>query len=374
MAMLLRTPSADRPHLVACGVEDALRRLLTAFTMLGANGAGILQQPDLSLKVLPTLPEDQALVRGHVRLYADDTSLSGGILACMQAVATIANQIVAMCRGLLPAAATLDDASADDAARRQALAQFQAGITELRRVTTSLDADSHSAALPIAACATALSGFLQNQIADDAARFAAAKEQAAKAGPLDAIEAQIDALQTHIDQLCGEIAAGATSQIPQALAFGFTIGKAVATATTAGPLVVAVLFSIKDEVGTASKFADEMRRKNAELDDYIAQYEALIVSQMAVEQELAVLATIAGGSAVFRDNLAAARDVVGLLMGDIRLLSNGMLYLSSVETGLGAGWFTAQLNEAVAAWTAIGDTVTQQLALARSLADASGES
>lgn len=370
--MLVRTPSADRPHLVAPGVDDALEQLLTAFTVLGANAAQILQQPDTTLAVLPTLPEDQALVRQHVNLYRHDTALSGGIMATFQAAATISSQIVNISRGLMPAAATLDAAPVGSADHDRSLAQFQEGIAAMRQVTTALDPDSHSAALPIQACEEALSAFLQNQIADDAARFAEAKKQAAAAGPVEAIQRKIDALQTHIDQLNGEIAAGATSQILEALKFGFTIGKAIATATEAGPLVLAVGFAIKDEIGEESKFAQEMQKKNDDLNDYIAQYEALLVSQIAAEQELSVLLTIAGDSAVFRNNLAAARDAVSLLLGDIHLLANGMLYLGTVDGGMGPNWFTGQLEAAIAAWTEIGETVDRQLELARTLSDDSG--
>lgn len=365
--MLVRTPSADRPHLVVPGLDDALAQLATSFAVLGANAQMILQQPDLTLAVLPTLPEDQALVRQHATLYLNDPGLSGGIMATFQAILTIGNQIRNVAEGLLPAAKTLDTASSSSAEYAAALSQLRSGLNALQTATTALGPDTHSAALPVQACSTALAAFLRNQIADDAARFAEAEKQASQSGVLEQIRAKIAALQTHIDQLCNDIAAGATSQIIPALKFGFTIGKTIATATEAGPLALAVGFAIKDEIGEASKFADEMRKKNAELDDYIGQYEALIVSQIAAEQELSVLLTIAGHSGVFRDNLARASDAVTLVLGDIALLSNGILFLGTVDEGLGPNWFTGQLQAAIDAWGTLGEGVQQQLLLARSL-------
>src|SRR6056297_2007952 len=95
-------PIVNRPHLVVPGVPAAARNLTGAFSVLAANARLILAQPDLSLTILPTLPEDQAVVRLHVEEYQRGENLSAGILATLQALVTIAEQVQNLGGALLP--------------------------------------------------------------------------------------------------------------------------------------------------------------------------------------------------------------------------------------------------------------------------------
>jgi hypothetical protein len=369
---VLRIAASSRPALVPTGLEAPLQRLTAAFAVLAANSALIEQQPDLSLAVLPTLPEDQALVRSHVGLYQSSTMLSGGIMACFQAVATIAHAVQNMAHGLLPVAAKIDAHPAETPEHDEAIAGFRSALQALGRSTISLDPDTRSAALKVRQGTDALAAFLQNQIADDATRFEEAKVQAAKAGTIDRLQLQIDALMSQMDGLNRDIAAGATSQIIPAMAFGFKIGKAIATETETGALLVSVGFAIKDEIDEANAFAKMMRAKNAELNGLIDQYRSLVEQQISAQQEIATVLTIAGHSAVFRDNLEEARQAAAQVLGQLMMLHNGLEYLATVDAGDAPNYFTDQLQAAIAGWAAIGETVEHDLAFTRALGGDAG--
>jgi hypothetical protein len=358
----------DQTYLTLPGLAAPLQSLLAAYATLSANGATVLAQPDLTLSLLPTLPEDQAVLREHVSLFADSETLSGGILGSFQAVVTIANSVTNTARGLLPVAQRLDQGSTGDASYTSDLTAFRAVLTQLSSRTTALDPDSHSAALPLSNAGTALAGFVQNQITDDMTRFQTAQEQAQYSGNIDRLKLQISSLQTQIAGLNSDIAAGATTQIVPALEFGFSIGKEIASAMTdPGELVLSVGFAIKDEVDKANEFAAEMQKKNDDLDALIGQYRDLVEALLTDEQEMAVLLSIAGHCTTYRDSINAAAGFVQVILGQIQLLHNGIELLTTVDASDSPNFFTGQLNAAMTAWQAIAVLCGQDLQLARSL-------
>ncbi|MGJ3265268.1 MAG: hypothetical protein ACFE0R_18760 [Salinarimonas sp.] len=360
-------PILNRPHLVVPGVPAAARSLTAAFSVLSANARLILGQPDLSLTILPTLPEDQALLRLHVEEYQRGDDLSAGILATLQALVTIAEQVQNLGGALLPTARTLDTSDPSSPDYAESLATWRSVLSTLSRATTSLDPDSHSTALTVSANVDALAAFLQNQIADDAARFAAAVRQAAQSNDIRSLSLQISALQGQIDDIDQEIAKGATTEIVPALKFGFSIAKTAFTATEFGPLALAVGFDIKDEVGEITEFGKEMEARNQELDDLIVQYETLVASLIDEVQQMAVLLTIQGDLTVFASNLREARDVAQRLLGATQLLGQGIAILEAVDVPPGPAWFEEQLDAGIEAWGRIAQLCEAQLRLARRL-------
>jgi hypothetical protein len=248
------------------------------------------------------------------------------------------------------------------------LTAFQTVLGELATRTTSLDPDLNSPALILENTATALSGFLQNQINDDQTRFQTAEEQAKFSGNIDRLKLQIDALQGQISGLNVDIAKGATTQIVEALTFGFSIGKEIASAITdPGELVLNVGFAIKEEVGKIDDFVKEMQQKNDDLNGLIGQYRQLVQALLADEQEMSVLLTIAGHCTTFHDRIEAAANSLQTLLGQVQLLHNGIELLSTVDEADVAGFFTGQLNDAMTAWKNVADTCGQDLTLARTL-------
>ena len=194
MATMLRTTaaarraSANRTYVVLPGMAAPIQTLLANFAVQSANAAVILAQPDLTLSLLATLPEDQALLRQHATQFRDSATLSGGIMASFQAIATISNAIVNAVQGLAPVAEKLDKGSAGDPSYEADLQTFRSVLTELSTRTTSWDPDSQAAALVLNNAQTALAAFLQNQISDDVTRFETAEEEAAYSGNIQALK------------------------------------------------------------------------------------------------------------------------------------------------------------------------------------------
>jgi hypothetical protein len=370
----LRLAKSAQACLTLPGITAPLQELLADYAVLAQNGSTILAQPDLTLSLLPTLPEDQALLRQHVSLFRDSATLAGGILGCIQAVSTIANAVQNTAQGLLPTAQRLDLGESGDASYASDLTSFRAVLAELSTRTTSLDPDAHAAALALSNAGTALDGFAQNQIADDVTRFRTAQEQAKFSGNIDRLKLQIGSLQSQIGGLDSDIAKGATTQIVPALMFGFSIGKEIASALTdPGELVLNVGFAIKEEIGKANEFAEEMQKKNDDLNTLIGQYRNLVEALLADEQEMSVLLTIAGHGVTYKDSVVRAASGVKVLLGQVQLLHNGIELLRNVDTSDSPNFFTGQLNDAINAWKSVAELCGQDLTLARSLsADPTG--
>lgn len=361
--------TTDRNYLIPAGSNLPYQQLLAAYAVLTANATLIAQQPDLTLSLLPTLPEDQALVRQHVDFFRNEPTLLGGILDCFQSVKTISSQVQNMARQLLPTAQRLDQGPDEHKKRYETdLKTFRTALTALSTTTTSLNPDSHSASLGLKRVLEGLTGFYNGQLADDVTRFETAKKQAVFAGTIERLSLQINTLQTQIDGLNNDIALGATTQIVPALKFGFSIGKEISSALTdPGKLLLNVGFAIKDEIDQANAFAEEMRRKNSELNSLIGQYRNLVQGYESSKQELSILLTVTGHSKTFRDNLKSAITAITLILGQVQLLHDGITDLISIDSSEVENFFTDQLNAAVEGCRNLSETCDQNLQFARTL-------
>ena len=362
-----RLGAAGRAYLTLAGLASPIHQLTASFAVLCANGATILAQPDLTLTLLATLPEDQALLRRHVFQFRDGADLGGGILGSIQALHTIANAIQNIAHGLMPIAARLDKGNTDGSYAAD-LESFRSVLAELSSITSSLDPDSGSQALVLSNSSAAINAFVQGPLGDDLTRFQTAETEAQFSGEIDKLKLQISGLQSQIDGLNNDIAGGATSQILPALQFGFSIGKDVSSAMTdPGKLVLNVGFAIKGEVDKANAFAKQMQKKNDDLDGLIGQYRDLVEALAEAEQEMSVLLTIAGHCSTYNDNITAADASLKIILGQIQLLHDGIDSLSLVDTSDTAGFFADQLSQAVTAWKDIGDACANNLTLLRNL-------
>lgn len=357
--------STVHAHLTAPGLEDALTRLLTAHLALLADGRVVTEQPQLQLGVLPTLPEDQALVATHVARYRDH--LGAHVLDVFDAADEIASLVAGMLPALRTNAAVLDGGSPGTPAYTAALTAFRDQLSALAAAATSLDPNGSTPAVSVADCAAALESFLDNEIANDATRFATAVQEIGEAHDITTLQTQISSLQTQIGGLDHDIAKGATSQIGPALQFGFDIGKTFATSTSSGSLLLGVAMTIRDEAKSGNTFAAQMRAKNAQVSSLITQLGALIAALDETREEIACVLTIAGRSQSFGSRLTDAHRAVGLVATQIALLARGIAYLQTVDQAPSAGWFTAQIDAAGTAWAAVSSAVANDLTFARSL-------
>src|ERR1039458_5081568 len=177
-----RLAVADRNYLSLPGIAQPLEALLASFLVVAARSRTIEMQPDLTLSLLATLPEDQALLRQHVEFFRSSDTRGGGILAGLQAVRTIAELMQHSAQDLLPLARRLDNGPASGSSYQADLTQFRSALNALSTPTTALDPGSGSAALQLQVAQAALSGFLNGQMADDLTRFLTAVKEANFAG------------------------------------------------------------------------------------------------------------------------------------------------------------------------------------------------
>lgn len=359
---------SGRQYLAAGAMAPTVASLSTAYAMAVEKSATILAQPDVGLSLIQTFPEDLALVRAHVTAFRGDVTLGARVLAAFTAVTDIAESVTNQATDLLATAGRLDATDVESDEHRRDLAAFRAVLDALRVRTTALDPDENSAALPLVEAYSALTAFAAGPLADDGARFLAATKAVTAADVVAQLELQISALQAQIDGLNHDVAQGATSQILDSIFFGFSIAESVASAETEpGSAVLGVGFAIKDEVDKESAFADEMRRKNEQINELIGQYRSLVEGLVAARQEMAVLITVGGHTDGFRAAVTEAAQAVKSLLGQVQLLAHGIDALSLVDVADTADFFSGQLDSAISAWGSVAEACTGQLQLARSL-------
>ena len=347
------------------GLEQGMRDMLTGFEMMALHGRALLAQPDFSLSLLPTLPGDQAVLRQHVSEYDSSMLLGGGLLSAFQEARSAAGHIVNMAKSLEPVALRLDAGPDANPDFKEDLETFQSAMQELSRITTSLDPNDRSAAQAIFQVRAALDDYRIDRIDEDVARFRTGVQQAKYSGTIEALEAQIAGLVKEMNDLNAEIAEGATSQIPSALAFGFSIGKAAATSAVDGKLIVGIAFAIKGEVEKADAFEKQFMAKNATLHSKIEAYKGLIEALIGDQQQMAVLLTITEHVAIYGKNLSAAIAGVDAVLASFGKLKNGFTRLSLIDGPQAPEFFTHQMHDTVASWLTIESLANDALQLAR---------
>lgn len=355
-------------YLAAPEMPKAVASLAAQFALAAVKGTAITAQPDVSMRLIETLPEDLALLRTHVAGYFDSDALAGGVLAAMEAVRTMAEAVTDLAAELTPIAQRLD--SADSGSQRGTdLATFREALDSLRTRVTALDPDGHSAALPLARAQAALADFAAGPLADDLTRLTTAARAVQDADVMHRLKSRIDDLQDTIDDLNEEVAQGATSQILNSIFFGLAIGGAAMSAESdPAAAVLGVAFAIKDEAEGASGFAAEMKQKNSDIDAAIGQYRELLEDLAAEEKEMAVLLTVSGHGERFTTGVQAAGQAVAGLLAQVRRLGDGIDDLSLLDSGSGrSDFYSRELSAAAASWTSVAQACTDQLTFVRGL-------
>src|SRR4051812_30236032 len=157
--------------LVVSDLETSLQQLLASWTVLSAGGLTIQEQPDFSLTVLPTLPEDQALLRRHVTDFQTGLGLSSGILNCFQVVTSIADLIGSVARSLATIAGRLDSGPAGDPSYSADLTTFRAVLAAVEAATTSTNPNDQAMVQTIQGVAAALALHYDAKTEDDVVRM-----------------------------------------------------------------------------------------------------------------------------------------------------------------------------------------------------------
>ncbi|MEH6374147.1 HBL/NHE enterotoxin family protein [Streptomyces sp. KLMMK] len=202
-----RKPGTPDPA-VAAPVES----LFTACQLLTAAAAGITAQPDLTLDLIPTLPEAQALARSHAAKWSGTYQV-----ALLQPLADILGYANAY-TSYLPYVTELSGRIA---------AGDKAALPDLREVLDDLGQQASSFQAGTADSKTQLLAF-KNLVDDDHVRFdteakALEKNYTGPSGEITTIRTSLAALEQRLQKNNAEIALGATKAIPGALVTGIEL-------------------------------------------------------------------------------------------------------------------------------------------------------
>lgn len=349
------------------GITPVLGELSSSWLVIAANCLAIEKQPDFTLSLIATLPEDQAVFRQHIRDYQFGPNLSAGILNCYQMTMTIANKVQNTMALLLPLAKRLDRGRKNNSRYEADLNTFRSVLTNLETDTTSLDPNDHSALLGMYAVHEDLKRYFGGKIEDDIVRIETIVKHAKYIGDIAALRQQIGEVQGQIDGINKWVANLAIRLIPEALKFGFVIGKAAAADASTGTIILNIGFKVIEEAGKDYKFIQEIKKKDKELDAKIQEYRNLVVKLAGEEQEMSILLTIAGHGKKLGSNLKISIGDVATLIENIRALRSGIQRLKMVDAPLTRDYFVNQLRSAGGFWAVIAEECQNILSLSRKI-------
>jgi hypothetical protein len=348
------------------GITAQLQDLYSDWLLLRGSTATIQQQPDFSLSLLPTLPEDQAVVRQHVSDYQTDES--GELLSVFQSFITMGEQFQNFGAALLPLARTLDGGQSGEPAYVAARSQFDAALAQLQTVCASEDPDHPSSVYnQVAAVKAAFDAFYDEKVEDDVVRFQTALKEAKYSGNIDKLKADLTSLQSQIDEVNGEIAQGATSEIPEALEFGMSLGEAATAELPVGMIVVNVAVQVSSEAQSASKFSQEWEARYQKLDQLTSRYVSELEELESDEQQMAVLQTLADQVGSLGATVTDVRGKLAAATASFASLRLGFEELGDMDAPTDSTYFEDQVSQGVQFWAGVAQACTRYLANARSM-------
>jgi non-hemolytic enterotoxin A len=255
-------------------VLTAVAALANVFLRLNAAAQAVLAQRDVALRLIPTLPQTQALARAHLTDWIEDYETD--LLQAIIDVGGFANEYADFDKEFASLAAGVDAGNAND---RQ---ELLAGLADLRATLQKIRGQ-------LAAQKDQIEAF-RNLIADDETRFASDAESVERTytgpgGQLAALKKEIADLQARLDEDNATIAEGATEAIPGILITA--VGVAIDYADTdVGQVVVdAGLDMVKGAIAKSDQ-------AEADFTTTIANYKARLIELKADDLDLAVFQTV----------------------------------------------------------------------------------
>ena len=345
--------------LTSAQAHQSLQKLYQNWLVLQSSTATIWEQPDFNLSLLPTLPEDQGVLRQHVADYRADVSKQ--ILDVYQTFITLGSLFEHYGQNLVGLARKLDNGDA------ASLKPFDDILSALERDATSPNASVPSSIYNrINGVKNALDLFYNEKTEDDNARFQTALKEAKYFGPIEKLKAEITSLQEQITAANDEIAQGATSEIPEALEFGFSMGEAVTAELPAGIVAVNVAIKISTAAQKGSKSAQEWKERYDKLNQLTEKYVNTLIELAGDEQQMAVLETLAAQVGTFSTKLTTARNHLSSLTSALSTLKDNFGELIEMDASPSAKYFENQISTAVEFWSKLGKDCQKYLASARS--------
>lgn len=340
----LASPPANL--LVAPAVPDQLRQLYANFLLLQGDVVLIESQPTFDLRLVQTLPQDQALLLAHAQDY--HTALADQVLEVLQAFVTLGSQVSNLGRQLLPLAQALDalPSSPDPAV----LARFRALLEQLQTLATGTAPDSASTYLLVQQGQRAAQDFGATKLEVDQANFTATLQAVITTGVLTQLVQQLASLQTQLDTANQNMAKGATDQVVDALGFTFSLGAVAVGTIAALPVAIGVAVAVTSEAQAASGHAKQWQQDYDNLNSLLGQYMAVATALASEQQQYAVLQTLASQATAFGQHMAAAGTALQGMTQALQSLASGFGQLLAFTESPSEGYFTGQVMAAIKFW------------------------
>lgn len=340
----LASPPANL--LVAPAVPDLLRQFYANFLLLQGDVVLIESQPTFDLRLVQTLPQDQALLLAHAQDY--HTALADQVLEVLQAFVTLGSQVSNLGRQLLPLAQALD--ATPSSPDPTVLARFRALLEQLQTMATGTAPDSASTYLLVQQGQRATQDFYATKLEVDQANFTATLQAVITTGVLTQLVQQLASLQTQLDTANQNMAKGATDQVVDALGFTFSLGAVAAGTIAALPVAIGVAVAVTSEAQAASGHAKQWQQDYDNLNNLLGQYMAVATALASEQQQFAVLQTLASQATAFGQHMAAAGQALDGLTHALQGLANGFGQLLAFTESPSEGYLTGQVMAAIKFW------------------------
>lgn len=281
------TTSATMP----AALRTAADGIFTAYLLAAADASAVSGQHDVDLKLVPTLPEDQALARSHAQQWTVD--VAPRLLVASTDIAGYADQVAAFTPSLAATARAVEAGGPPDQLLGL-VGHLHAAVAD--RVAR-LDATNQALAV------------LGEALHDDGVRFATlARTVPATYEPeLGQLQSDIATLQATLAKDNETIAGAAVALLPGMVTVGFAAAAAVVVGTSAGKVIVQKGYTMLKGV------VDDVDAALAEESTTIEAYGALLTELAEDKAELACFGSIAGYVTRFAGSTTRAADGVAAL-------------------------------------------------------------
>ncbi len=259
----------EKPYLLAGQLHNAVSDVFAAELLMRTSSLALLEQPDLSLALAPTLPASQSLARSHARRWIGEDVIN--LQQVLTDIDGYANAFFALSGTLREIAAKID--SGNDAARHQ----FCDGLSLLRRQIDGRRSGAAAARWNVK--------MFQRQVEDDEARYASEARLVAQKCEVPELQQRLTELGDRLRKDNEEIAWGATKAIPGAMVIGIGVGAAWLN-VSAGKAIVNYGISMTKK---ASAAADKAM---ADSDNAVAEFRSVVEKLAGDQQQVGVFHTI----------------------------------------------------------------------------------
>jgi cell fate (sporulation/competence/biofilm development) regulator YlbF (YheA/YmcA/DUF963 family) len=341
------------PHGGGAVVASLVDDLFHAHHTASASANTLLLQPVFSTDLLHTLPEDQALAKGHAQTFVDGWGfgVADMVLTRLNGLASSASNI---CQdGLLSCAQVLDESDPQSAEFAASLNEFHDLLTAMKVICCQIDADGETDLWQIQALHDRLIS-LAHDLQEDCERLRAAAVAIDNDRVIQHLMDQQDDLQAQLGGVNADVAKGATTTIGPDTEFGFSCTLGFLEGVSTGAIFGSVL-EVVGEADAISEFIDQTKAL-ADQQAQIGQQIAALATTVAEEQaDKLVLTLVLAQIGIFEAQIQALVQSVGSLIDQMKGWGSALDELTLHSQPPAPAFYRSQVAAGAAFWSALVD-------------------